>query len=230
MRRKKLPESGKEFIGRMRELEERLFPFRLHEENLSFMKSDGRHFWHFRPSHHFSTGLITQEEIALLSEPDRRLLSVGAFPGYLEQVLVELGVPHENILLADKDPAIEHCSGLHAVVFDLHQHWPEMGTFDRIIFPESLCISIADTLRERGFVAHAGMADSGVHEQDRLETELLTSVMRQALRRLRPGGIIRANGPLSHPNVIRAMSAVLQLQGYAHSLKTCRFYLQITVC
>lgn len=222
--------SSKAFVDRIRELEGKLFPNQLFLDNASFMKNDGRHFWHFRPSHHFATGILTEDDVDVLSRPGKRLLSIGAYPGFLERTLLELGVPAENIVLTDKDPAIEHASGsMEAVVFDAHGHWPDIGTFDYIIFPESLCISMSDHMRDSGVLPDTAHIKGGVIERDIAEAALLTTLMRQSLERLRPGGVIRANGPMSHPNVIRIMSLILKAEGYALEIESRRFFLSIRI-
>lgn len=221
MRRQKIPASERAFIEHIRELEQKQFPDQLHDDR-SMMKSEERRFWHFRPSHHFATGLLTQEDVALLSRPNTHLLSVGAFPCFLERILLELGIPAHNIVIADKDPAILQCSKqMKAVTFDATDAWPEMGMFDRIIFPESLCTCLGDTMREKNLIS------DDVRKRDAVEAELLTGLMRQALYRLHPGGILRANGPMSHPNVVRMMEESLQKDGYRHSLGYQRFFLYI---
>ncbi|MDD4319015.1 MAG: hypothetical protein PHW10_01690 [Candidatus Peribacteraceae bacterium] len=222
MKRKKAEASQQPFVEEVRRLEERLYGGQLNEEDRSMMKSE-RYFWHFRPSHHAATGLLTQEDIALLSQPDRRLLSVGAYPAFLERLLPELGVPRAHILLADKDPAIMTCADtIEAVTFDLLDPWPEIGTFDHIIFPESLCIAISDRMREEGKVPSGDRSAS-----DAEEARYLAAVLKQALRRLRPGGVIRANGPMSHPNVFRLMGARLEEDGFPIVVESRRFFLSV---
>jgi len=218
MKHGKAPAPAQAFVDQIRALEERLFGAELQGE--ARVKS-GRSFWHFRPSHHITTGLLTQEDVALLSLPGKRLLSVGAFPAFLERLLPELDVPPANILLADNDPAIASCGGrIQNVTFDANDPWPETGTFDRIIFPESLCIAISDRMRERG-----AAKDDATHSADALEASLLAAILRQALARLRPGGIIRANGPMSHPKVFEAMSGKLREEGLTFALDYQRFFL-----
>lgn len=226
MRRKKIQESMRPFLDRVRRAEERLFAGQFSQEDTSMMQSAGRRFWHFRPSHHVATRLVTEEDLALLSRPGRRLLSVGALPAFLERTLCALGVPSQAIFLADKDAGITACAGpLSSVVFDATGAWPRIGTFDRIIFPESLCIAIGDRIREGG----TGEEDAtGDHPTDGIETALLTSLLRSALRRLRPGGVIRANGPMSHPKVIRAVIACLRREYPQIVVESRRFFLAVS--
>ncbi len=220
MKRKKAPASQRPFVERVRELEERLYAGKLRDDDPGLMKEE-RRFWHFRPSHHAATGLITQEDIALLSRPGKRLLSVGASPAFLERLLVDLGVPAQNILVTDKDPAITNAAGpIPSLAFDMHGTWPETGTFDRIIFPESLCIAIRDRLPKE---------DNADHHLDEGETALLTAIFRRAVARLQPGGVLRANGPMSHPKVMQAATAALREEGYVLAADCRRFFLSLRV-
>ena len=226
MKRRDFPASDLQFIIAVRQMEERLFPEELDSEDDTRMKSHGRYFWHFRPSHHAQTGLITAGDLELLRQPGRRMLSVGAYPAFLERVLLELGISAENLLVADKDAAIAQCSPLlRTRTFDAHEPWPEMGTFDRILFPESLCISFEDRLQREG--QDSDPQRSLAHPTDAREAALLAAVLGQALTRLRPAGIIRANGPMSHPNVVCAMSAALEAQGLHHAVEYQRFFLTV---
>ncbi len=225
MKRKKVPTAAQILVERFRAFEQKLYADQLHDDR-SMMKSGDRRFWHFRPSHHVASGLLTQEDVMCLSPSGKRLLSVGASPAFLEKLLPEIGVPAENIVLADKDPIrIENAGPLKVVTFDMNDPWPEMGTFDRIIFPESLCIAIGDRLKERGTAAPS----SDAHPNDPLEAELLTSIMREALRRLRPGGIIRANGPMSHPKVVQKMEEALSRDGIRCDVQYKRYLMDIRI-
>jgi hypothetical protein len=199
----------KAFVGEVRRLEERLFADQLGDAGR--MKSD-RYSWHYRPSHHAASGLVTPDDIG------KHILSVGAFPAYLERVLCELGATH--IVIADNDPAIaEIKSDMKAVVFDATKPWPAAGgTFDLIIFPESLCICMSDLLKKDSDVPFA---------TDTLEAELLSGILGQALSRLRPGGEIRANGPMSHPNVVAAAKAKLEQAGQKPVIEYQRFFLRV---
>ncbi len=184
----------------VRILEEQMFGDLLDPHNPMRMKSD-EYSWLYRPSHHIESGLITQEDIELFKK-EGTLLSIGAHPGYLEQVLVALGVPSKHIVTADSDAAILD-TDLHPLHFSMHDEWPLSDKFDRIIFPESLCIALTDKLKEEGIVADP----KNPAATDEREAELLGTVIKQALDHLKPGGVIRANGPMSHPNVIKRVEA-----------------------
>jgi hypothetical protein len=205
------------FLERIKALEEEQFPELLHAEDSMRMKSN-RYSWDYRPSHHVRTGLITENDIELLSKPGKRLLSVGAHPGYLERLLPELGVPAEHILIADNDPLLlEGEYPFEKLSFDMLSTWPDMGAFDLIIFPESLCIALSDHIKK------AEPEGEGPFATDALEASLLVSVLRQALDRLKPDGEIRSNGPQSHPNVVKAAQENLG----PHELEYKRYFLRV---
>ena len=208
-------------IARIRALEEQEFATQLHAEDLTRMKSD-RYSWHYRPSHHIATGLITEGAIALLSQPRKHLLRVGAHPGYLERLLCTLGIPAENILLADNaTDFLKEKHSLEKISFDMLGPWPAIGSFDRIIFPESLCIALRDHIKNMHPKAE------GLLPRDAVEAELLSRVLRQALKRLQPDGEIRSNGPQSHPKVVKAARAKLDAEGYPHTLAYQRYFLSV---
>lgn len=209
------------FVTRVRELEERLFPDACDPADSVHLKNDG-YSWLYRPSHHASTGLVIDSDVKFLSRPGARLLSVGGHPAYLERTLVELGVPAGNIVAADVLPAITDSNlAFETACFDMLGPWPEMGTFDRIIFPESLCIALTDRLKKTGPHGDAPFA------MDPQEAKLLCGVLCSALQRLRPGGEIRANGPQSHPNVVKAARSLVEARGFPHELDYQRYFLKV---
>jgi hypothetical protein len=209
------------FVARVREIEERLFSYACDPADSVHMKSDG-YSWLYRPSHHASTGLVTAADIRSLSLPGMRLLSVGGHPAYLERTLVELGVPASNIVAADVLPAIAEANlPFETACFDMLGPWPEMGAFDRIIFPESLCIALTDRLKKTGPHGDAPFAT------DPKEARLLSEVLCSALARLRTGGEIRVNGPQSHPNVVKAARSLVEAHGFPHALDYQRYFLTV---
>lgn len=211
------------FVQEIQALEERMFGDQLDPSDGTRIKNDG-YSWRYRPSHHARTGLITQDDLLFLSMTGKRLLSVGAHPAFFERILCELGVSPANIVLADSDPEITKSEGfMEKIMFDATEPWPDIGTFDRIIFPESLCIAVGDKIKRD----HARIPESkdSPFPTDPLEAELLTIILGQALQRLRPQGIIRANGPMSHPSVIQAVSAKLEDAGKHHVMEYRRYFL-----
>jgi len=99
----------------------------------------------FAPSHHFRTSkpLMTEEIITDLRNKQKKLLSVGCGPAYLERLLVSrLGIKPKQITLADLSS--EHIpDDFEFHQFDMHQDWPDLNkTFDYIIFPESPLINV----------------------------------------------------------------------------------------
>lgn len=208
-----------DFIDRIRQIEQRFFADQLDETDSVRMKSHGKYSWLYRPSHHAETGLITGEDVQLLSQTGKRLLSMGAHPAYLEKVLVELGVPVENILAADNNQELTECAGnIPSIIFDMNKEWLDVGTFDLIIFPESLCIAIGDTLPT---------APEGSYANDPLEAQMLAHVIKEALARLRDGGEIRANGPMHHPKVVDAARALLTRETLEPEIEYRRFFLTV---
>ncbi len=204
------------FLARVRASEEKLFPDLLDPESASRMRNDGAYSWLYRPSHHADTGLIREEDIARLQSGS--LLSIGAYPAALERVLIALSVPAPHITVADVLPEILNVEGgMQKLCFDGTGVWPETGLFDLILFPESLCIALTDKLKHL----------TSRKERDAAEAEMLGRIVQQALTRLKPGGEIRANGPMSHPNVVRTMSAQLRAEGRAHTVHYARYFVTI---
>jgi hypothetical protein len=208
------------FMNRIRALEESLFADQLDPVDATRMKSPD-YSWLYRPSHHIQTGLITEKEIDALKK-GKRLLSVGAYPAYLERLLIELGVPAENIVVTDSNPQLsDHASPLQSFIFDCTKDWPDLGLFDLIIFPESLCIALTDRIKQENIPA------DGEYPTDALEAELLTHILQEALSRLSPDGVIRANGPMSHPKVYQMVQAELDQSGFTHQLAYQRYFVSI---
>lgn len=129
-----------EYHQYIKKLQEEEFPG-LFDDELEYAKVGGGKYFFYAPSHHFrpSVPLMTEEIVSSLSRnKQKRLLSVGCGPSYLERLLVSrLGVRPEQITLADISR--EHVPpGFEFYQFDMHQEWPRLrGTLDYIIFPES---------------------------------------------------------------------------------------------
>ncbi len=182
------------------------------------MRHDG-YSWHYRPSHHAVTGLVTPNDFT------KQILSVGAHPASFERILVELGLPGENLLVADHDGALPKAAKeLRTIIFDMTEPWPELGAFDLIVFPESLCIALANRIDREG---RPTPTPDNEFPADAREAELLASVLMEAFGCLRPGCEIRANGPQSHPNVVQAAREILNRQGFAHELEYERYFLRV---
>lgn len=211
----------KAFVADVAALEKRMFPGQLDDTDADRMKNVGKYSWLYRPSHHARTGLITKKDIELLTQSDKRLLSIGAHPAYLEQLLCILGVPAENIFIADKDPGIALADGLmERTIFDATGIWPEsIGTFDLIIFPESLCMAVGGDTKEK--------KDPKDFSGDAKEAAALAVVLGQTLKKLRDGGEMRANGPMSHPNVVKAATKILEDAGQKADISYERFFLTV---
>ena len=208
------------FTAEVAALEKRLFPGDLDAANPGRMKN-GSYSWLYRPSHHAETGLITRADIAGLSVPGKRLLSIGAHPAYLEQLLCVMGIPAHNIFIADKDPAVALADGLmDRTIFDATGIWPDIGMFDLIIFPESLCMAVGDGTK-------SGETTEDPYPKDKAEASSLAFILGQAFTKLKPNGEIRANGPQSHPNVVKLASDILTKEGHPHAIDYDRFFMTI---
>lgn len=214
------PPDESSLLARVQTLEQRLFGPELDGDDPMRIKSE-KYSWLYRPSHHVKTGLVTEEDVALLSQPGKRILSVGAHPAYLERVLVELGIPADHILVADKLADITSASDIPSQPFDMLEEWPDIGLFDLIVFPESICIAMTDKIKEMGA---SGQEQS---LRDTLEAQLLATILSEALLHLQPGGEIRANGPQSHPNVINKTRKNLREEKVMHELDYERYFLKV---
>ncbi len=209
-------EKDSPFIARIRECETKLFRDLLDPDDTSRMRNEGEYAWLYAPSHHAETGLITEADLTTLRTG--KLLSVGAYPAALERVLIHLGVPASHITVADMLRDILNVEGgMQKLAFDMTGVWPETPMFDLILFPESLCIALTDKLSR----------SVSRPERDRAEAEMLGRIVKQALARLKPTGEIRANGPMSHPNVMKMMSARLHEEGSPHTVNYARYFMTI---
>jgi hypothetical protein len=107
-------------------------------------EDDGKHFF-FAPSSHCTmyTPLFTPKMLADLQENAASMLSVGAGPAYLEELLVRrMGVNKSQITLADISGEYIP-SGYVFYQFDMHQEWPEFDKeFNYVILPESSLINV----------------------------------------------------------------------------------------
>lgn len=215
----KLSPEDRAFLADVRALEERLHPDLLDPEYGRRLRSV-RGYREFRPSHHVSRGLVGRADLAAWSVPGRRILSIGAYPARFEALLCALGLPAENLVVSDRDPAILEVPGeMRKVAFDLLDPWPPLGTFDAILLPESLAMALG-----QGLPPPEGGAP---HASDPVVARRLADVIGQALDRLRPEGELRADGPMPHPNVVRAASGLLDTAGRPHRIRYERFFLWV---
>ncbi len=211
-----------DLLIRTRLLEERLFPEDLHPTDSMRMKNPA-YSWLYRPSHHVESGLVTEEDIERL-KTGATMLSVGAYPAHLERVLLELRVPASAITLADTNPALlEGECPMRRVLFDMTEDWPAIGLFDLIVFPESLCIALSNRVDQEN------PQGEGPHPHDKREAELLAHVLEHAAGHLAPGGEIRADGPQSHPNVVRRAQASLEVLGTRLTIVYERYFLRCSM-
>ncbi len=209
------------FIDEICRREEALFPDLLDPTDSTRIRSD-RYSWLYRPSHHAETGLITAGDIEALQR-GATLLSVGAYPCLFEQIICSMIYSPERVIVADRLPEILTVNGaMKKFCFDMTESWPDaLPSFDLIVFPESLCIALKDK------IAKEGASTSGPFPTDAREAELLAHVLGESLAHLKPGGEIRANGPQSHPNVVKAASTLLAARGVQHFMEYRRYFLTV---
>ncbi len=104
-------------------------------------------------------------------------------------------------------------------IFDATGIWPEsIGTFDLIIFPESLCMAVGGDKKQKAEKDFSG---------DAKEAAALAVILQQTLKKLRDGGEMRANGPQSHPNVVKAATAILEQSGQKAEIHYERYFLTV---
>ena len=162
---------------KVRENEKMLFP-EFEKENICEIPGVARQAYnYFAPSWHFHSGLITEEDVAgFLADKNKKLLSVGSGPAFLELFLVHLGIDKHNITLSDIDVALvpQH---MKSYCFDMFAKWLDFDhtLFDVIIFPESVLINT------RGF-DKAWQYNEGIYH-----------IISQALGCLSPTGTIKMN-------------------------------------
>ena len=139
----------------------------------------------YAPSYYFrpSDPLMTQEIVNDLKDKNKKLLSVGCGPAYLERLLVSrLGIKNENVVLADISEE-DIPKGFIFHQFDMHQEWPKLNeTLDYIIFPESALLSLN--------FPHKFDKSSGDLRQPKME-EALYNLLTRALNILNSNGQVR---------------------------------------
>lgn len=141
---------------------------------------------HFSPLAHFQQGLIGGPVLNYFAQERPRILSVGAGKLFLERSLVDVvGVPLENIVVADKEPFAE--SPFQTITMDMYRSWPaEARDFDVVLFPRSL--------------GHFGGPEANdVNRQ----IGKLYAALDSALAALRPSGVIRGTGHLVGVNSVK---------------------------
>jgi len=159
-----------EFLGEIKQTQERLFGDRLKSDD--YLKAEARaQHTYFSPYWHARHGLVTPELVRDLKTQDQNLLSVGSGPALLERTLVELGIDPNKITVSDVDEN-SLPKDLKTSVFDMHETWPDtVGQHSVIIFPESIRVN---TQENRG--------------------EAFYNIVKRSLSHLAPGGQIRMDG------------------------------------
>lgn len=175
---------SKEFLEEIREREKKDFP-ELAADNDWIVGPD---YYFFYPSSFFKEGLITEQDIGTLKKPEGKILSVGSGRAYLERMLVKLGVPVENVSLADVSRQ-NLPSGFRTHIFDMHGEWPQLeeGPFDLIIIPQAFYVSTFSPSSQEKTIAKLGWRPS-FHM---FIACMLNEVILKALQHLKPGGELR---------------------------------------
>jgi len=189
-------EQPKPYWQQMRELEAQLFP-EFKDEDYCIDSPETNNFY-FAPHRHFLKDLITEADVENFKHnPERKMLSVGSGPAYLERLLVHLGVNKDNIVLSDIEPR-DLPKDFKTKIFDMFGEWPEFEDdqkFDLIIFPENPSINVYN---------HYG--------KERIQA--FTSLFAKALQRLKPGGKIKITGNPNREEITEKVEQELKKAGY----------------
>jgi len=189
-------EQPKPYWKQMRELETQLFP-EFKDEDFCIDSPETNNFY-FAPSVHFKKDLITEADVEKFkNDPQRKMLSVGSGPAYLERLLVNLGINKNNIVLADIESR-DLPKDFKTKIFDMFGEWPEFEDdqkFDLIIFPENPSINV-----------HYDYGDERI--------QAFTSLFIKALQRLKPGGEIKITGNPNREEVTEKVERKLKKAGY----------------
>jgi hypothetical protein len=180
-------------------------------------RAAGGQYWHFEPDYYHKIGLITPEFVNELLTTDERILTVGSGPAYLEQFLVEIGVPKERILLSDIEDKHLPKDFPH-VIFDATQEWPdELDTeFQYVIFPDSFAVMLNidymtadDVLSKNEWLGELMIYTYGIKDDQILEDEEWFDRVMQTMER-------RGKPPENNeydkvdPNITKAKKAIDQ--------------------
>lgn len=189
-------EESKPYWHKIRELEAQLFP-EFKEEDYSFTSPE-TNYAYYAPNVHFRKGLVTEANVEnFLEDPDKKMLSVGAGPAYLERLLVHLGINKDRITLADIEPH-DLPDGFARKIFDMSKEWPEFNEdekFDLIVFPESPPIN-------------------DFNKSDEQIVKDFSLLIERALHHLQPDGEIKMTGNPNHPMVVEKVEQELRKMGH----------------
>ncbi len=187
-----IPEDSPEsFDDGLKALQKRMFGQHLKNDDYILTHPGAEHSY-FSPYYHFIKGLVSEELVEeLKSQPDTKILSVGAGPAYLEQLLVSMGIDRERFVLSDMDSQVLP-EEFKRFSFDMYSAWPRnLGKFFLILFPESVRI-------------HSGNPPA-----------VFEDLLRQALDSLEEGGEIRMDGHGQNSKVTDRIKLHLTEEGYA---------------
>jgi hypothetical protein len=181
-------EPQKEYWQEIEDIENKLFPECAAEEGIVITAKDERYFY-FKPSYFFRVGLFSKDDVSSLIEKNKKILTVGSGSALLEKILVNLGVPEENICISDISEESMPKDFKH-YVFDMHNEWPKIeDLFDLIIIPESFGVSVLEST----------LGNEKLLENEFLrkwkEAEFLKDVIVKATKYLKENGKIQVVDP-----------------------------------
>ena len=221
-------------IRQARRLSAKVFPPDENYQDLYDPKS-GRNYFYFPGIDYFERRFITPDMIAELQK-GKSLLSVGCGDCHLERLLCH-GFGVSDITVADIELE-ESAKCFKNIEFDMTKPWPEMGTFDYIIFPESLRIAVTvlclggngismrffDEMQTAAKYVLNGIKTIPhrqlflrVMEQDLPEAVVSHSILREAVTRLNPQGEVRVKYGINYDQ--EKAYAMLKLQDEFGSLR-----------
>jgi len=179
-------------IDEIKDLEQRIFPeLKIVKENIiNVNHSLGQNPWVvFAPSFYAKHPAILTEDLIINLLNDKKMLSVGSGPAYLEQFLVKAyNIPIQNITLSDLNNQ-NVPTGFNFVEIDMHQKWPNIPKVDYVIFPESIFFGITSAERK---------------ELDyNAKISMFQHLIQESLMRLKYDGEVRMKGALPSSKAVQ---------------------------
>jgi hypothetical protein len=187
------------FVDRMKELENQMVPEFQSSLSDSIVPQDTNYLY-FKPSRFGELGVFSEDDLDLfLSDRNKSMLSMGAGKGYLEKVLINMGLELNQVLVTDSDPKVLP-QDLNTAIIDIHKKWSlKERKFDLIIFPESLGVSIGHKTEElTGFSLRSH------------NIRLFIKVMQEAAKHLTENGEIRISGSNLDEEALKAREEELK--------------------
>ncbi|MFH1533770.1 MAG: hypothetical protein ABID64_02470 [Nitrospirota bacterium] len=186
------------FLAEIRQKEIEMFP-QVSDLGYGSTGSKGCYIY-FKPSWHIDKGIFSEVDLEVFKEnTDKQILSIGAGPALLEQLLVELGMESDQFTLADIDPNVLP-PPFTRYIFDRYQIWPQItkAPFDLIIMPENPMV-VYHTVKKNSI---------------RVSLSVFYSLIEQALINLKPEGEIRMTGVAIEQENLDLVEKQLTENGY----------------